>query len=86
MMRRARSASLATGAERKAALNIWKVTPAEADAHAGQFADLAGRPAGRDGPKRLAQIVGYVLKIHSLPVSRALSLISDSAILIALNS
>ena len=30
MMRRANSASLATGAERKAALNIWKTTPAEA--------------------------------------------------------
>jgi len=56
------------------------------DADAAQLADLAGRPAGCDGPKRLAQIGGYVLKVHSLPVSRALSRISDSAILVTLNS
>jgi hypothetical protein len=35
-----------------------------ANAHAGQLADLAGPPAGGDGPKRLAQIGCYVLKVH----------------------
>ena len=35
------------------------------DAHAAQLADLAGCPAGRDGPEGLAQVGRYVLKVHS---------------------
>jgi len=67
-------------------LNIWKTTPAEAMLTPGSSRISPGIRLAAIARKDSPQIVRYVLKIHSLPVSRALSLISDSAILIALNS